>query len=179
MRRCVSDRISAGLDTLSWARRRRARPQSRVSAGEPLDLMRVTYISWAPHCSRSDHTARELGGTSHMVYWGWLGSHPATIAFKYLGQTVVTWRLLAREHPDVVFVMSPPPIAVMAAFIYCALRRVPFVVDIHTGAFWQRWRLFHGVQFWLCRRALTTIVHNEHHAELVRANGGHATVVPD
>src|SRR5262245_29371383 len=28
---------------------------------------RITYISWAPHCSRSDHTARELGGTSHMV----------------------------------------------------------------------------------------------------------------
>lgn len=25
----------------------------------------IAYISWAPHCSRSDHTARELGGRSH------------------------------------------------------------------------------------------------------------------
>ena len=37
--------------------------------------MTITYISWAANCSRSDHTARELGGVSHMVYLGWLGSH--------------------------------------------------------------------------------------------------------
>ena len=71
--------------------------------------MRITYISWAPHCSRSDHTARELGGTSHMVYAGWLGSHPLTVGLKYAVQAWRTWRLLFRERPEAVFVMVPPP----------------------------------------------------------------------
>jgi glycosyltransferase involved in cell wall biosynthesis len=141
---------------------------------------RVTYVSWAPHCSRSDSTARELGGTSHMVYWGWLGSHPATVWLKYLGQAVGTWRVLLRDDPDVVFVMSPPPVAVAAVYGYCAVRRRRFVVDAHSGVFFTaRWRSFRGVQYWLCRRAATTIVTNEHLAGLVRAHGGTATVVPD
>lgn len=142
--------------------------------------MRVTYISWAPHCSRSDCTARELGGTSHMIYWGWLGSHPATVWLKYLGQTVSTWNVLFRERPDIVFVMSPPPIAIFAVYVYCAVRRVRFVVDAHSGVFLtKRWRAFQRMQFWVCRRATTTIVTNAHLAELVRSHGCRATVVPD
>jgi glycosyltransferase involved in cell wall biosynthesis len=140
----------------------------------------LTYISWAPHCSRSDHTARELGGTSHMVYWGWLGSRPSTVLLKYLGQTFATWRIIAREKPEAVFVMSPPPVAVAAVYLACAVRRIPFVVDAHSGAFQHpRWRRFQALQFGLCRRAATTIVTSEHLAELVRGHGGHATVVPD
>jgi glycosyltransferase involved in cell wall biosynthesis len=141
--------------------------------------MHITYVSWAPHCSRSDSTARELGGTSHMVYWGWLGSHPATIWLKYLGQTISTWTVLARERPDAVFVMTPPPVALVAVYIYCALRRIPFVVDAHSAAFGKRWRLFQRLQFWLCRRAATTIVSNTHLAGLVRSHGGRTTIVPD
>ena len=141
--------------------------------------MRVTYISWAPHCSRSDHTARELGGTSHMVYWGWLGSRPATVLLKYLGQTLSTWRVLMREQPDAVFVMSPPPVAIVAVYPYCVLRRIPFVIDAHTGAFLKRWQLFQRAQFWLARRAAATIVTNEHLRNLVIENGGRAVVLPD
>lgn len=141
---------------------------------------RVTYISWAPHCSRSDFTARELGGTSHMVYWGWLGSHPATVLLKYAGQILSTWRVLWREDPDVVFVMSPPPVAIVAVYCYCALRGRRFVVDAHSGVFFTaRWRLFRGLHYRLCHRAVTTIVTNDYLAGLVRAHGGAATVVPD
>jgi glycosyltransferase involved in cell wall biosynthesis len=143
-------------------------------------LPRITYISWAPHCSRSDHTARELGGTSHMVYWSALGSHPATIAFKYLGQTLRTWRILAREWPDAVFVMSPSPIAVLAVYAFCAVTHKRFVIDAHSGAFRNPlWRRLQGLQFWLCRRASATIVTNDHLADLVRRHGGHPVVVPD
>jgi glycosyltransferase involved in cell wall biosynthesis len=142
--------------------------------------MALTYISWAPHCSRSDCTARELGGVSHMVYWGQLGSHPATVWLKYIGQTVRTWKILASEKPDAVFVMSPPVVAVVAVYLYCAVRRVPFVVDAHTGAFLNpRWRHFQKLQFWLCRRAATTIVTNDHLASLVTARGGDITLLPD
>jgi glycosyltransferase involved in cell wall biosynthesis len=142
--------------------------------------MRITYISWAPHCSRSDHTARELGGTSHMVYVGWLGSHPLTVGFKYAAQAWKTWRLLLRERPGAVFVMMPPVFAVLAVWMYAAVRRVPFVIDAHTAAFLHpRWSAWLWLQRILARRAATTIVHNEHLAQIVRQGGGRATLVPD
>jgi glycosyltransferase involved in cell wall biosynthesis len=141
---------------------------------------KVTYISWAPHCSRSDHTARELGGTSHMVYWNALGSHPATIGLKYLVQTLGTWRILAREWPDAVFVMSPSPIAVLAVYAFCAVTGKKFVIDAHSGAFRNPlWKRLQPMQFWLCRRASATIVTNDHLAALVKSHGGHAVIVPD
>ena len=143
-------------------------------------MVRVTYISWAPHCSRSDFTARELGGTSHMIYWGWLGSHPATVLLKYLGQAFSTWRVLLAERPDVVFVMSPPPIAILPVYLYALVTGRRFVVDAHTGVFLtDRWRHFQRFQFWLCRRAATTIVTNAHLAALLRSHGASATIVPD
>src|SRR5688572_5840198 len=142
--------------------------------------MAVTYISWAPHCSRSDYTARELGGVSHMVYWGGLGSHPATIALKYLGQALRTWQILIRDKPDAVFVMSPPVIAGLVVYPYCALRGIPFVVDAHTGAFVDpRWRRFQGLQHWLCRKAATTIVTNKHLQDLLARHGADSTSLPD
>jgi glycosyltransferase involved in cell wall biosynthesis len=140
----------------------------------------VTYISWAPHCSRSDYTARELNGVSHMVYWARLGSRPSTILLKYLGQAVQTWQILIRERPEAVFVMSPPVIAGLVAYPYCALRRIPLVIDAHTGAFQAaRWRHFLWLQHWLCRRAATTIVAHADYAEQLSRLGADATVVPD
>lgn len=142
--------------------------------------MPVTYISWAPHCSRSDTTARELNGRSHMVYWGGLGSRPSTILFKYLGQAFSTWKILLRDKPDAVFVMTPPFVAGLIVYPYCALRGIPFVVDAHTAAFLgPRWQRFQGIQHWLCRRAATTIVTNTHLQALVNSHGGDATILAD
>lgn len=142
--------------------------------------MAITYISWAANCSRSDHTARELGGVSHMVYWESLGSRRSTVWLKYIGQAFRTWRILASERPSAVFVMTPPVFAPLVAWLYCATHRCALVLDAHTAAFLHpRWRYLQGLQFWLCRRARTTIVHNEHLRALVESHGGHATVVPD
>lgn len=142
--------------------------------------MAITYISWAANCSRSDHTARELGGVSHMVYWESLGSRPSTVWLKYVGQAVRTWRILASERPSSVFVMTPPVFAPLVVWLYCATHHCALVIDAHTAAFLHpRWRLFQGLQFWLCRRARTTIVHNDHLRALVESHGGRATVVPD
>jgi glycosyltransferase involved in cell wall biosynthesis len=158
---------------------------SRVGAAEaePVSAdpsLKITYVSWAESCSRSDHTARELGGTSHMVYLGQLGSHPATILFKYAGQWLRTARLLTHERPDVVFTMTPPVFAALPALIYVWRRGKAFVIDAHTAAFAiRRWRHFQWLQRVLCRRARTTLVSNDYLAGVVRAAGGHATVVPD
>lgn len=58
---------------------------------------KVLYVSWAENCSRSDHTARELGGASHMIYIPQLGSHPATIILKYFGQFFMTLAAVSRK----------------------------------------------------------------------------------
>lgn len=137
-------------------------------------------VSWAPHCSRSDHTARELGGRSFMVYAGWLGSHPVTILPKYAVQAIMTLRLLRRERPDAVCVMSPPVIAALPVLAYAWWHGTRVIVDAHTCAFvLPRWQRLQWLQRWVCRRALTTIVTNAHLAGLVRAWGAHATIVPD
>jgi glycosyltransferase involved in cell wall biosynthesis len=141
---------------------------------------RITYISWAESCSRSDHTARELGGTSHMVYASQFGSRPATILYKYVVQWVRTSRILKQERPDVVFVMTPPVFAALPAFWYAVWRGKSVVLDAHSAAFLHpRWRLFQWLQRLLCRRAATTLVHNDHLAEQVRAMGARAVVVRD
>jgi glycosyltransferase involved in cell wall biosynthesis len=115
-----------------------------------------------------------------MVYWAWLGSRPATVWLKYLGQTFQTWGILLRERPDAVFVMSPPVVAGMVVYPYCALRGIPFVVDAHTGAFLDtRWRHFQKLQQWLCRKARTTIVTNTHLAGQLASSGADATILPD
>ncbi len=142
--------------------------------------MAVTYISWAPHCSRSDTTARELQGVSHMVYWERLGSRPSTVWIKYLGQALQTWWILLRGKPEAVFVMTPPFVAGLVVLPYCALRGIPMVIDAHTAAFLgPRWRHFQKVQHWLCRRAATTIVTNTHLSALLAEHGSDATILAD
>jgi glycosyltransferase involved in cell wall biosynthesis len=115
-----------------------------------------------------------------MVYAGSLGSHPATIALKYAVQWARTARILRREQPDSVFVMTPPVFAALPAFWYAWRNRKQVVLDAHTAAFLlPRWRHFQWLQRWLCRRAATTLVSNAHLAGVVQAAGGHATLVPD
>lgn len=141
---------------------------------------RVTYISWAESCSRSDNTAREFGGRSHMVYRAQFGSRPSTILFKYWGQWRETTRILLAERPDVVFVMTPPLFAALPAFVYTWRHGGRVVLDAHSAAFLHpRWRYLQWLQRWLCRRSATTIVHNAHLADLVRGAGAVPTIVPD
>jgi hypothetical protein len=92
----------------------------------------------------------------------------------------MTSRILRDERPAAVFVMTPPVFAALPAFWYAWRRRAKVVLDAHTAAFLHpRWRRLQWLQRALCRRAATTLVHNEHQAALVRGMGAHATVVPD
>jgi glycosyl transferase family 4 len=115
-----------------------------------------------------------------MVYLPQLGSRPSTILFKYIGQWRRTASILRREQPDTVFVMTPPVFAALPAFWYAWRRGKNVVLDAHTAAFvLPRWRWFQWLQRLCCRKAVTTLVSNEHLAAHVRGLGGDATVVPD
>jgi glycosyltransferase involved in cell wall biosynthesis len=88
--------------------------------------------------------------------------------------------ILRREQPSAVFIMVPPPFAALPAFSYARRHEAKVVLDAHSAAFLHpRWRRFQWLQRALCRKAATTLVHNDHVAALVRAAGGHATLVPD
>ncbi len=125
-------------------------------------MEKIIFVSWAANCSRSDHLARLLGGTSYMVYAEWLGSRPATVWLKYAIQFVQTLWLLFRERPTVVLVMVPPIFAALPVYLYCKLTGSRFVTDNHTAAFtmrrWERLKFLHG---WLEKRAACNIVTNE------------------
>jgi glycosyltransferase involved in cell wall biosynthesis len=115
-----------------------------------------------------------------MVYEGQLGSQASTILWKYWLQARTTARILRQEQPEVVFVMTPPLVAALPAFWYAWRRGAHVVLDAHSAAFMHpRWRWFQWLQRWMCRRAATTLVHNEHIAALVTRAGAHSTLVPD
>jgi glycosyltransferase involved in cell wall biosynthesis len=115
-----------------------------------------------------------------MVYLPRFGSRASTVLFKYAGQWIKTARILRRERPQVAFVMTPPIIAALPVFWYAWRHRKRVVIDAHTASFLHpRWRRLQWLQRALCRRAATTLVHNDHLAEKVRRAGGHATLVPD
>lgn len=141
---------------------------------------KMVFISWAPFCSRSDSIAARLGGSSYMVYSAAFGSRYATVALKYLSQTVKTLRILFRERPDTVFVMTPPVFACLPAWLYSKLTGSSFIIDAHTGAFLdRRWTPLLFVHKWFSRAALTTIVTNEHMEAIVRGWRASATLVRD
>lgn len=147
------------------------------AAVEPCQLL---YISWAQSCSRSDQTARELGGLSKMVYLPIFGSHPLTILPKYLGQFFITLWLLIRYRPRVVMVMSPPIFAAFAPMLFCWITRRPFGLDCHTAAFKHpRFRRLQWLQAAIERRAAINIVHNQHLHDIVTSRGGKSIIVAD
>lgn len=115
-----------------------------------------------------------------MGYWPAFGSHYATVPFKYLSQMMKTLRILFRERPRIVYVMTPPVFACLPVWIYSRLTRVPFVIDAHTGAFLDpRWKPLLFLHKWFSRAARATIVTNEFMQRIVCEWGGSATIVRD
>jgi glycosyltransferase involved in cell wall biosynthesis len=140
----------------------------------------LAFISWAPFCSRSDSIAARLGGTSYKIYAPFCGSHYLTVPFKYLVQSVRSLFLLMRVRPAVVYVMAPPVVACLPAWLYCLFSRSTYVIDAHTGAFLNpRWKRVQFLQRFFSRRAATTLVTNEHLKHIVTQWNAHATIVSD
>ncbi len=151
-----------------------------VAAAHALPAARRVFISWAPHCSRSDGIAVAMGARSYMVYSRRFGSHPATVLFKYLWQAWKTVRLLRQERAEVAFVMTPPVFAGVTLLLYSLVFPLRYVVDVHTAALkMPRWQRLQWLQALVCRHAATTLVTNAHLGGIVEAWGGHTTQVQD
>jgi glycosyltransferase involved in cell wall biosynthesis len=137
---------------------------------------------WGPpsHGPRSQVFARELGiqelhfisGTTKRGLWA--------APYKYGYQAVKTLWLLFQKRPRVVFIQSPPSFAVLFVYLYCVLMNGRYIIDAHSDAllspYWTRPRWLHR---FLARKAVTTIVTNEHFQQMINEQGGHAFVLRD
>ncbi len=139
------------------------------------------FLVWGPpsHGPRSRVLARELGVDIEFVFsTRRRGLLVAPIKYSY--QTVATLVLLARRRPRLVLVQSPPSLAVMVTALYAAFSGARYVVDAHSAAmlsgWWTRPEWLHRL---LARRALATIVTNDHFAERIRGWGATALVLRD
>jgi glycosyltransferase involved in cell wall biosynthesis len=140
------------------------------------------FLVWGPpsHGPRSQVFARELG-ISELHFLHVTSRRGVWIApIKYALQSVWTLSLLLQKRPSLVFVQSPPGLAVLMVAIYCALTGSRYIVDAHSAALqlsvWTkpRW-LWAG----LARKALATIVTNEHMAHMLQGWGARALVIRD
>jgi glycosyltransferase involved in cell wall biosynthesis len=139
------------------------------------------FLVWGPpsHGPRSQVLARELGiKRLHFVY--------ATTKrglfyapFKYMAQAVQTLVLLFCQRPRLVFVQSPPSLAVLFVALYCVFTGNHYLIDAHSAAFSPYWTYPRWLHRWLARRAIATLVTNEHLQALVQGWGGRAFVLRD
>jgi glycosyltransferase involved in cell wall biosynthesis len=143
--------------------------------------LKAAFVVWGPpsHGPRSKVLARELGlDALHYVY-STTRRGALAAPFKYAYQALATLRLLFRERPRIVFVQSPPSLAVLFVYLYCRLTGARYLIDAHSAAFLPIWTRPVWLHRLLARRAVTTIVTNEHFQHRIQANGGQAFVLRD
>ncbi len=130
---------------------------------------KTLFIVWFKHSRRATTMAAELGGWVSFQYEPELAGCWLT-PLRYLVQGWKTWYLLERVRPEAVIVQVPPIFALLVVAAWCelqgktrsALRRVPYAIDCHTGAFYdRRWSWSLALLRWLSRRAVVTLVASE------------------
>lgn len=145
------------------------------------EYLKYIFISWAPHCSRSDNIAREFDGKSYLVYYEFFGSNYITVVFKYLFQSIKSFKIILKEKPDIIFIMSPPIFAFFPPWLYCKIfRKKGYISDSHSATFRQKkWKVLSPLQKFFFKDAISNIVTNSEHANIVRAWGADYTVIGD
>jgi glycosyltransferase involved in cell wall biosynthesis len=138
-----------------------------------------TFITWYPYCRRSDALAEQLGASSYLVHYLRF-KVPWVAPVKYVLQSLKTVSILVRERPSLVLVANPPVAAPLLIWLGSRLFRYQFIIDAHSGAFQHsRWAWSLPLQRFLARRALTTVVTNDHLAKVVHSWGAASTLVQD
>jgi glycosyltransferase involved in cell wall biosynthesis len=140
----------------------------------------VIALAWTRFQPRTAALATALGGEARFIGDGIEGSSVAARPLSYLKKAARTWRLLSRENPSTVLVITPPVFAPLCAWLWCTVHRRNLVVDCHTGAFHSsRWAWARPLHRVLLRRAKAVLLHTEELEALVREWGAPAMMVPD
>ena len=143
--------------------------------------VRALFLVWeAPRgAHRSEFLAQQLGMDVRHVYVTKKKGR-AIAPLKYLVHSLMTLVTLGRHRYRLVFVQNPPIFAVLSVFLFCLVSGARYAIDSHTDAllapFW-RWSL--PLHRFLSRRAVTTLVTNDHLGQLVASWGANAFVLRD
>lgn len=139
------------------------------------------FMVWGPpsHGPRTRVFARALGIEPVFVH-GTKRRGLLIAPWKYAYQAVATVMLLLRRRPRVVFVQSPPSFAPVFVWLCTALTGGHFFIDAHSDAMDSRvWTRPAWLHRFVARRAVATVVTNEHHRDLIAAQGGRAVIIRD
>ncbi len=142
---------------------------------------RSLFLVWGPpsHGPRTRVFARALGVEPVFVH-GTTRRGLLVAPWKYGYQAVATVLLLARRRPHVLFVQSPPSFAPLLVWLWTAVMGGRFLVDAHSDAFDSRvWSRPVWLRRLVARRAVATIVTNEHHRDLITSWGARAVIIRD
>ncbi len=140
---------------------------------------KIRVLTWDPVCRRSASIAERLGEPLKTIHYLWY-RQPWVAPIKYVAQTVATWVWLYRERPAYVMISNPPLFGVLAVYLYCSLFGGAYIVDSHTGVFFERkWTWLSFLNRFLSRRASLTIVTNAFLQQTVAAWGARAVVLED
>ncbi|WP_104176453.1 glycosyltransferase [Cryobacterium sp. Y50] len=135
----------------------------------------AVFISWTTFHGRSEGLARTLGINCIFLEGG---RGPALI--RYLRLWKKTQAVLRQHKPFAIFVMQPPPIAILSILPYSIRTGARIYGDLHTGVFDDpKWIWLRAPTLYALRRRGAAIVTNESLAEIIRERGGHALVLHD
>jgi len=141
-------------------------------------MPRALFIAWIAYSRRSQLIADKLQMKFYPIQS--LKRRYFYAPLRYVLQTMRTLAILVREQPRLVFVQNPPIFAAMVVYVYAKLWRARYVIDSHTGALlapWWKWSL--PIHAFLSRRAITTIVTNQHLQALVDSWNAKSLVISD
>ena len=143
--------------------------------------IRAMFLVWGfPFGTRRSQFMAQLLGMDieHVYITPRQGAWYALV--KYPVQALKTLIVLARRRPQVVFIQDPPILAILVVYLWGLFTGARYVIDSHTDALlapWWAWSLsLHG---FLSRKAITTIVTNDHLQQMVASWNAHAFVLTD
>ena len=153
--------------------------QAERPRAETLDLQPGgVFIAWHAYSRRAQLLSDKFGLKLCLVHS--LRRRYFLAPLRYLLQAFQTLRILVKERPRLIFVQSPPVFAPLVVILYAWGAKARVVIDAHSGALlslWWRWSLpLHAA---LSRRAVTTIVTNEHLQGMLSNWGAQSFIIAD
>lgn len=141
-------------------------------------MPKMIFISWIAHSRRSQLIAEKFGMQLYLVHS--LKRRPYLAPVRYVLQTIKTLVILIRERPKVVFVQNPPIFAPLAVYLYAVVWRAHYIIDAHTTALLAKtWQWSLPLHAFLSRRAIATIITNDHLAAMVKNWQANTFIIAD
>lgn len=139
----------------------------------------IRVLTWDPVCRRSESLADRLGEHLKTIHYLWY-RRPWIAPIKYVAQGMVTLAWLRRERPSYILISNPPLFSVLTVYLYCKLYGGHYIMDSHTGVFFEaKWAWLGSLNRFLSRRAALTIVTNAFLQRQVESWGAPAFVLED